>query len=46
MPKDIEKALLAEAAKFYEEKSKSEKPIFGEIYRSMKAFGEAYAAIG
>ena len=45
VPKDIEVALLAEADKFYEEKSKTEKPIFGEIYHSMKAFGEAYAAI-
>lgn len=45
VPEDIETALLAEADKFYEEKSKTEKPIFGEIYHSMKAFGEAYSAI-
>ena len=45
VPKDIDDALLAEANKFYEEKSKSEKPIFGEIYHSMKAFGEAYNAV-
>ena len=45
VPKDIEVALTAEADKFYEEKSKSETPIFGEIYYSMKAFGEAYNAI-
>ncbi len=45
VPGDIEEALLAEANKFYEEKSKSEKPIFGEIYHSMKAFGEAYNAV-
>ena len=42
VPKDVEDALNAEAAKFYEEKSKSEAPIFGEIYHSMKAFGESY----
>ena len=35
-------ALAAEAAKFYEEKIASEPPIFGEIYNSMKKFGEAY----
>jgi len=44
VPHDIETALMAEADKFYEEKSKSEKPIFGEIYHSMKAFGVAYDA--
>lgn len=36
VPKDIEDALTAESAKFYEEKSKKEKPIFEEIYSSMK----------
>jgi TRAP-type mannitol/chloroaromatic compound transport system substrate-binding protein len=45
VPKDIEDALLAEADKFYAEKSKTEKPIFAEIYNSMKNFGEAYNAI-
>ncbi|MBL0379433.1 MAG: TRAP transporter substrate-binding protein DctP [Desulfofustis sp. PB-SRB1] len=45
VPKDIEDALNAEAAKFYEEKSQSEPPIFAEIYNSMKEFGEAYNAI-
>jgi len=45
VPKDIEVALTAEADKFYEEKSKSETPIFGEIYFSMKNFGQAYNAI-
>ncbi len=44
VPKDIEVALQAEADKFYEEKSKTEKPIFGEIYHSMKSFGDAYNA--
>lgn len=42
---DIDVALKAEADKFYAEKSKSEKPIFAEIYNSMKTFGEAYDAI-
>lgn len=45
VPKEIEDALVAEADKFYEEKSKSESPIFGEIYYSMKEFGKAYSAI-
>ncbi|MFH2092139.1 MAG: TRAP transporter substrate-binding protein DctP [Pseudomonadota bacterium] len=40
---DIDVALLAEADQFYEEKSKSEAPIFGEIYNSMKSFGKAYS---
>lgn len=42
VPADIDKALLAEADKFYVEKCKSEKPIFGEIYQSMTTFGVAY----
>jgi len=45
VPKVIEDAVAAEADKFYTEKSKSEKPIFGEIYESMKAYGIAYAAM-
>jgi len=45
VPKDIEDALLAEAAKFYEEKSAKEGGIFTEIYDSMKAYGEAYNAV-
>ena len=45
VPKDIDEALLAEADKFYAEKSKSEKPIFKEIYDSMRTFGVAYNAI-
>lgn len=45
VPKDIEDALIAEADKFYAEKSESEDPIFGEIYNSMKSFGVAYNAI-
>ena len=44
VPEAIEKALKNEAMKFYEEKSQSEKPIFAEIYTSMKKFGEAYNA--
>lgn len=45
VPKDIEDALTAEADKFYAEKSKSEDPIFAEIYNSMTEFGKAYNAI-
>ncbi|OEU48724.1 MAG: hypothetical protein BA862_06975 [Desulfobulbaceae bacterium S3730MH12] len=45
VPKEIEDALTAEAEKFYAEKSKSEKPIFAEIYNSMTEFGKAYNAI-
>jgi len=45
VPKEIEEALQAEADKFYAEKSKSEKPIFAEIYNSMRDFGVAYNAI-
>lgn len=44
LPKEIEDALTAEADKFYAEKSKTEKPIFAEIYNSMRKFGEDYAA--
>ena len=44
VPKDIEDALNAEAAKFYKEKSEKESPIFGEIYTSMKDYGEAYSS--
>jgi TRAP-type mannitol/chloroaromatic compound transport system substrate-binding protein len=42
VPQDIEQALTAEADKFYAEKSKTESPIFAEIYNSMKEFGKAY----
>jgi len=42
VPKVIDDAVTAEADKFYTEKSASEKPIFAEIYNSMKAFGIAY----
>ena len=42
LPKEIDAALTAEANKFYAEKSKSEKPIFAEIYNSMKKFAEDY----
>ncbi len=45
VPKDIDEALTKEADAFYEEKSKDESPIFGEIYHSMKKFGEDYNAI-
>ena len=42
VPDEVNKALAAEAAKFYEEKVANEPPIFGEIFNSMKDFGEAY----
>lgn len=45
VPSEIEDALFAEANAFYEEKAKKESPIYGEIYYSMKAYGEAYAAM-
>jgi TRAP-type mannitol/chloroaromatic compound transport system substrate-binding protein len=45
VPKEIEDALLAEADKFYAEKSQQEDPIFGEIYNSMREYGIAYNAI-
>jgi len=45
VPKDIEDALTLAANDFYKEKSAKEKPIFGEIYQSMKTYGEAYAAL-
>jgi TRAP-type mannitol/chloroaromatic compound transport system substrate-binding protein len=45
VPTDIVDALQIEADKFYAEKSKSEEPIFAEIYNSMKSFGDAYSAI-
>ncbi len=44
VPSDIENALNAEAAAFYKEKAEKESPIFGEIYTSMKDYGEAYAS--
>jgi TRAP-type mannitol/chloroaromatic compound transport system substrate-binding protein len=45
VPAEIEKAVVAEADKFYTEKSASEKPIFAEIYNSMKSYGIAYEAM-
>ena len=42
VPAAINEAIVAEADKFYAEKSASEKPIFSEIFNSMKAFGVAY----
>ena len=45
VPVEIEEALTAEADKFYAEKAAGEKPIFGEIYYSMKEYGEAYRAV-
>ncbi len=43
VPVEIEIALAAAADSFYAEKSKTEDPIFAEIYNSMKSYGEAYA---
>jgi len=45
LPDEVAQALIDEAAAFYAEKSQNEPPIFGEIYTSMKEFGEAYSAI-
>ena len=45
VPVEIEEALLAEAAEFYEEKSAEEPPIFAEIYNSMKDYGGSYSTI-
>ena len=45
VPQEIDAALIAEAEKFYEEKVAKEDPIFGEIYHSMKDYGEAYAEV-
>jgi TRAP-type C4-dicarboxylate transport system substrate-binding protein len=45
VPADIEEALVAEAAAFYEEKSATESPIFAKIYNSMNEYGEKYNAI-
>lgn len=45
VPRSIEEALLAEAEKFYEEKSRTEDAVFVEIYQSMKTFGRAYASM-
>ncbi len=42
---EIEDALYQAADEFYAEKSAKESPIFGEIYNSMKTYGEAYAAM-
>ncbi|MCF7936086.1 MAG: TRAP transporter substrate-binding protein DctP [Synergistales bacterium] len=45
VPDEIEQALLEEAEAFYTEMAEKEPPIFGEIYYSMKEFGEAYEAV-
>ncbi len=45
VPEEIEVALMAEAEAFYEEKAAEEDPIFGEIYYSMKEYGEAYRSV-
>jgi len=43
LPADVERAFLAEAAKFYAEKAAKEEPIYSEILNSMNAFREAFA---
>ena len=45
VPAEIDAALTVAANEFYKEKSAEEDPIFGEIYQSMKTYGEAYAAL-
>jgi TRAP-type mannitol/chloroaromatic compound transport system substrate-binding protein len=45
LPADVEQAVLDAADAFYSRKVASEPPIFGEIYNSMKAYGDAYAAM-
>ncbi len=45
LPKAVEDAVASEAEKFYAEKAAKEKPIFAEILNSMKAYGQAYAAM-
>ena len=42
LPKEVEDAVAKAADEFYMAKCKKEKPIFAEIYNSMKKFGEAY----
>ena len=42
LPKEVEDAVANAADEFYTAKCKKEKPIFAEIYNSMKNFGEAY----
>ncbi len=42
VPDDIDEALIAEAAAFYEEKCENEAPIFAKIYNSMTEYGEQY----
>lgn len=42
LPEDVERALLAETKKFYDEKAATEKPIYGEILNAMRAFLKAY----
>jgi TRAP-type mannitol/chloroaromatic compound transport system substrate-binding protein len=42
LPKEVEDAVAKAADEFYTAKCKKEKPIFAEIYNSMKNFGEAY----
>jgi TRAP-type mannitol/chloroaromatic compound transport system substrate-binding protein len=45
LPKEVDDAVEKAADEFYMAKSKKEKPIFAEIYNSMKNFGKAYNAM-
>ena len=42
LPEDVERALLEEAKKFYDEKAAAEPPIYREMLESMRAFKKAY----
>jgi TRAP-type mannitol/chloroaromatic compound transport system substrate-binding protein len=42
LPKEVEDAVAKAADEFYTAKCKKEKPIFAEIYNSMKKYGDAY----
>ena len=44
LPEDVERALLEEAKKFYDEKAAAESPIYGEILESMREFKVAWGA--
>jgi len=45
LPKEVEDAVAKAADEFYTAKAAKEKPIFAEIYNSMKTYGEAYASM-
>lgn len=45
LPSEVEEAVVKAADEFYTAKAAKEKPIFAEIYNSMKTYGEAYASM-